>query len=267
MKTISGITNELREKRARRNWQTRCGTFLLGVVAAWYASHPSPLKAEILSDPTAPPVTVVQPYAGNYYSLSDLSSYTSSTGANSFNAGSCTINVTWDNAGALNFVGGNGPVTLSGGDFNNADGATVNILGGAVVNFGSSDTGGEITFHGGEINVRDGGTLRFQCDNDNLWQTDVNIYGSGVVEMGGYTSGGDENIRLYDGGTIRFTSDSVGAVDRLEQIQGTRGTIDTGGFTIELNSGIADGVDITKAGTGTLVLMDNGGSGRKTITA
>ncbi len=36
MKTMNGFTNELLVKKAKRNWRTRCGAFLLAVLASWY---------------------------------------------------------------------------------------------------------------------------------------------------------------------------------------------------------------------------------------
>ncbi len=38
MKTMNGITNELLVKKARKNWRTRCGAFLLAALATFYGS-------------------------------------------------------------------------------------------------------------------------------------------------------------------------------------------------------------------------------------
>ncbi|HBT76281.1 MAG TPA: hypothetical protein DEB39_04995, partial [Planctomycetaceae bacterium] len=256
MKTMNGITNELKGKKARRNWQTRCGGFLLGVVAAWSAAYDNPALAVVTSG-TVGNEQVVTPISGtNNYSLDQLGQRTTVTDTANFFGGTVGINNHFDSVrGITNFYGGSGDATIAGGEIWLVAGedegeGSLNIKSGAVLNIGSRTAAGGMTdIVGGTVNVESGGRLNIYSEDAG---TKLNIYGTGLVEVNGSSLFWTQ--LTLNGGTLRLTGGSKDDTLGFMGIKGTGGTIDTNGYDLTIDGGFDTGFDLVKAGGGTLYI-------------
>lgn len=147
-------------------------------------------------------------------------------------------------------------------------------------------------------NVRNDGLVRFTQGDDGAYVGQIT--GSGAVEKvgagvlsltpsssGGNTYSGGTTIRegtiavgadnalgatdggiTFDGGTLRFDAAFDLSADRDIVLDAAGGTIDTQGFTTTLTQGTQGAGELTKAGTGSLILLgDNAHAGGTTVSA
>ncbi|MGL4594919.1 MAG: beta strand repeat-containing protein, partial [Thermoguttaceae bacterium] len=238
MKTMNGITSELLVRKAKRNWRTRCGAFLLAILAAWHGGFQQNANAEVVLniDPAAlgqAPGIVYDFAPTNNVGGPGAAAHTQfywntpgNFGGNNLNAllAGITVNTIQTSAPLpnpnnpvpriLSAGGGGGNLQVNGLDFINA-GSQVNFTSDMTwwpdrfaVNGGANGTvvaGGGVLNLRNTLNVGGNGTL-------NINKPTGGNYTTSAVAVNGGTNSGTININqaelnhyaLDGGGTIRI---------------------------------------------------------------
>ncbi len=228
MKTMNGITNELLVKKARKNWKTRCGAFLLAAIATLYGGQ------------AAFGVVTITTGAGNQLATNWNFATTPTQGAPGPNAGGPGQNAhteyawqgptgTYGTYDSLNYLangmtvnttgpnGATGTHTLNSGDsitINSGEVMFTSSLNWSASAFTVTGSGGTIYALGGDLN------LNSRLNNSaSLTISDITP-GTGVSGNSITVSGGTNTGNIYLDNTIMNLNGNLGG--------GNVGTIQVG---------------------------------------
>jgi autotransporter-associated beta strand protein len=244
----------------------------------WSASPPGSGDAAIFDNAGNAQTTITTGTIGLRQLLFDTGNVAAYTLANG--------TITFDNSGAIvvtNTVTSsqtiNAAITLGNGNVVTNNGSAILAIGGSITNGPNTlvvDGSGDTTILGilgvgsgsGGLTKQGSGTLRL-TNNGNAFKGPVTIKG-GVLEVTTLTGGntacalgasvGTAGNLVFDGGTLRYTGNSVGVINRAFTLKAAGGTIDiansaaTVNWSDEYGAGpITGSGNFTKAGPGTLV--------------
>ena len=177
--------------------------------------------------------------------------------------GTSTTALTKAGSGTLTLSGANtytGGTTISAGTLQIGNGGTAgsilgNVLDNGVLAFNRSDA---IAFSGlisGTGILRQIGTGALILPNANTYTGGTLILG-GTVAIGNDTPLGSGPVSMFDGATLAFTQNGINLPNPIS-LGVFAGTFDTGSFTETLSGVISGPSDLTKVGSGTLILAAN----------
>ena len=280
MTTMNGITNELLTKKARKKWQTRCGAFLLAVVAAWNGAYPSGALADIkgsnvsIADANAG-TNVINPVTmGNI----DQWQYIGVTGsAVTITQGGTASFSEFQTDQAVTLNSNNGTYTFNG-YYNSTGGAALNlgnnntvIFGGAFSSGGTTTFGSNTTATFNGVATLAGGTLNIGSDadayfNNNVSGGTINSGSNSTIYIGSSANGfGATVLDLNHNANSRvvfgYNNYASSTYNISTNITGSRANLDTGNHTVVLNGGVSATGDIYKYGSGRLAMNSQVTSG------
>lgn len=187
------------------------------------------------------------------------------TGAGAFTkAGAGTLVLT----GANGYAGG---TTIAAGTLQVGDGGTAGSIQGHVLNNGTLaiDRADAVALNGvisgtGSLSQLGAGTTTLSAANSYSGGTALK---NGVIAVANGNALGSGALRMDDGTTLRFSSGGLTLANAIELTGSNDPVVDTGAFDATLNGGISGAADLSKMGTGTLMLAaaNNTYSGATTV--
>lgn len=278
MTAMNGITNELLQKRANRKWKTRCGAFLLAVVAAWNGAYPGTAMGDIRTTnslnvqnpwnlPDGTPAGQARLVGDNNAdcTLNGLSGYTrvsnftgtspTGNGVNGrFTNGSASTNLTIDGGNTLYFDG-NG-MELSGSISNDGNIVLAGRNTTSLTINSTFNNGGTLTLNTNATLTQEGsfsgGAL--QLFGDSVMNVNTSTFNPASIEARHNANAGI--LQFNNTGGLTFSSDITGSLLR----------VGVSGGRIAHNGTISDSTYLLKQGTGRFALNGTGGNATKKIT-